>query len=66
MTREEVIAHMLQYCDLHENGRDLIIDLKTLECIIDFVSAHEREACAKLCQDYAKQALEHLHKGGRP
>jgi hypothetical protein len=54
MTRDEVIrlAALANMTGLEQGGI-----LEHFERFAALVAAHEREACAKLCHDYARQAF---------
>ena len=63
MTRDDIIrlafdAHLLNYVD-HETPRRYFIradaDVEEVERFAALVAAHEREACAKVCDGWSKR-----------
>jgi hypothetical protein len=61
MTRSEVIHHLYAVFNTHPLYD---INLVKLNHILDEVEAHEREACAWLCEDLERHKWETLKNGG--
>jgi len=54
MTREEIIRMAREAgFDPHDMSDDFTCNLENIERFADLVAAHEREACAKICDDEA-------------
>jgi hypothetical protein len=64
MSDEELIklARELQFAYYYETGETVGLD--KLRAFADRVAAHEREACAKVCEETTAAWTQHLYNSG--
>jgi hypothetical protein len=64
MTQDEIIEMARQVIDLDtdKRGRNTFLcDEYGLEAFANLVAQHEREACAKMCDKYAKNSINPMN-----